>query len=109
MISPTPKPPYHVVIFTSVRTGGDEAAYGEMAGRMMALAAQQPGYLGVEHAGDGAGSLTLSYWESERAIADWKRHTDHLVAQGLGRSDWYARFKVRVAKVERDYGFEREG
>ena len=66
---------------------------------MWALAQQQPGFLGVEHAGDRAGSITLSYWESEAAIAGWKRDAEHLVAQRKGRGGWYARFMVRVARV----------
>ena len=107
MIAPTPKPPYWVATFTSVRTAGDEDGYMAMGGAMWELAQQQPGFLGVEHAGDGAGSITLSYWESEDAIAAWKRHADHLVAQAKGRSDWYQRFMVRVARVERAYGFEK--
>jgi len=43
----TPVPPYYAVIFTSTRTTVDDG-YGEVADRMVALAAQQPGFLGVE-------------------------------------------------------------
>ncbi|MGJ4748930.1 antibiotic biosynthesis monooxygenase family protein, partial [Leptospira sp. SA-E8] len=42
-----PEPPYYAVIFSSRRTPGD-AGYGDMAERIVALAAQQPGYLGME-------------------------------------------------------------
>jgi hypothetical protein len=61
-IAKTPKPPYYAVIFTSLRTEGDRG-YGHMAGRMVELAAQQPGFLGVESARttDGLG-ITVSYW-----------------------------------------------
>jgi heme-degrading monooxygenase HmoA len=48
-IANTPTPPYYAVIFTSHRTEGDNG-YGEMAERMAELAAQQPGYLGMESA-----------------------------------------------------------
>ncbi|MEP1583986.1 MAG: antibiotic biosynthesis monooxygenase, partial [Marinobacter sp.] len=48
-IADTPKPPYYAVIFSSHRTDGDNG-YGEMAERMAELAAQQPGYLGMESA-----------------------------------------------------------
>jgi hypothetical protein len=43
----TPEPPYYAVIFTSTRTAVDEG-YGAMADRMVELASQQPGFLGVE-------------------------------------------------------------
>jgi heme-degrading monooxygenase HmoA len=32
---------------------------------------------------------------------------EHTFARAKGRSDWYQSFKVRIAKVERDYGFEK--
>ena len=104
-IAATPQPPYYAVIFTSTRTPGDDG-YGAMAGRMMKMAAEQPGYLGVESVREDLG-ITVSYWRSLEDIANWKRVTEHLEAQRTGREKWYASFKTRIAKVERDYGFER--
>lgn len=105
MIAKTPTPPYYAVIFTSVRTEGDNDGYSEMAERMVELAAQQPGYLGVESARNEVG-ITVSYWESLEAIRHWKANAEHLVAQKLGREKWYAAFKTRVCRVERDYGMD---
>ena len=102
MIANTPQPPYYAVIFTSVRTEVD-GGYEEMAQRMIELAAMQPGFLGVESAREGLG-ITVSYWESEAAIADWKQQAEHRVAQERGRSDWYAAYRTRVCRVEREYG-----
>jgi len=61
-IAKTPEPPYYAVIFTSLRTEGDRG-YGHMADRMVELASQQPGFLGVEttRGADGFG-ITVSYW-----------------------------------------------
>ena len=101
MIANTPKPPYYAVIFTSVRGDADEA-YGQAAGRMVQLAFQQPGFLGVEHAGDSAG-ITVSYWKDLASIKTWKEHAEHQEAQRRGRSGWYEAFKTRIALVERDY------
>lgn len=47
------------MIFTSTRTEGDNG-YGEMANRMVELAEQQPGFIGVESARDDVG-ITVSY------------------------------------------------
>lgn len=100
----TPEPPYYAVIFSSQRAPGDKG-YDLMAVRMVELAAQQPGFLGVESARDRDGfGITVSYWESADAIADWKRHAEHRVAQESGRSTWYEHYELRVAKVERAYG-----
>lgn len=103
-IAAIPEPPYYAVIFTSRRTEGDRG-YGAMAERMVALAAQQPGSLGVESArgADGLG-ITVSYWRDEASIVAWKRDTEHQQAQRAGQQTWYADYQVRIARVERAYG-----
>lgn len=72
---------------------------------MVALAATQPGFLGVESArgADGLG-ITVSYWRDEASIAAWKRDTEHQQAQHAGQQTWYADYQVRIARVERTYG-----
>ncbi|CAM4282902.1 antibiotic biosynthesis monooxygenase family protein [Flavobacterium terrigena] len=97
--------PYYAVIFTSTRTDLDDN-YAEMAIKMETLAKQQPGFLGVESARNEIG-ITVSYWESLDAIAIWKQNLDHLDAQFLGRQKWYENYVVRIAKVEKEYSFER--
>jgi heme-degrading monooxygenase HmoA len=100
----TPEPPYWVVMFTSSRTADDAEGYGRMAEAMAALAAKQPGFLGIESARDAGGlGITLSYWSSEQAIRDWKRVTAHAEAQRIGHDRWYSDFALRVARVERAY------
>lgn len=103
-IADTPEPPYYAVIFTSLRTEG-ERGYGEMAERMVALASTQPGFLGIESVREELG-ITVSYWADLASISQWKRNLEHREAQRQGREAWYASYRVRVAKVERDYGME---
>lgn len=101
-IAKTPKPPYYAVIFTSHRTEGDQG-YAKMADRMVELAAQQPGFLGIESAREDVG-ITVSYWADLESIKLWKANAEHLKAQKLGHEKWYSTFKTRISKVERDYG-----
>ncbi|MCB2385018.1 MULTISPECIES: antibiotic biosynthesis monooxygenase family protein [Thalassolituus] len=101
-IAQTPEPPYYAVIFSSHRTEGDNG-YAEMAARMIEAAARQPGFLGIESAREGLG-ITVSYWDSLEAIHRWKNDADHKEAQRLGRGQWYSGFRVRIARVEREYG-----
>ncbi len=100
----TPEPPYYAVIFPSARTPGDNG-YEDMANRMVELAKEQPGHLGIESArgADGFG-ITVSYWESLEAIAAWRRQAEHQAAQESGKRIWYSHYELRVAKVERAYG-----
>ena len=102
----TPEPPYVAVIFTSLRSEGDHG-YAETAVEMERLAAQQPGYLGIEAARDGLG-ITVSYWRDEQAARSWKQVSDHLRAQRRGRETWYTDYVVRVATVTREYGMRAE-
>ena len=94
---------YYAVIFTSKQTSTLEG-YDEMAKTMETLAAQQPGYLGIESAKNEIG-ITVSYWKNLEAIKNWKANLDHQMAQKLGREKWYAWYKVRICKVEREYDF----
>ena len=99
-IANTPKPPYYAVIFTSHRTEGDNG-YGQMAEKMVALASNQPGFLGVESAREDVG-ITVSYWSDIESIKKWKANVEHQEAQEMGRKKWYSTFKVRLSKVEHD-------
>jgi heme-degrading monooxygenase HmoA len=108
-IAATPGPPYYMAVITVERTESDDG-YLEMADAMYQLAATQPGFLGMEwvfDAGQRAG-ITSSYWASPDAIAAWKQQAEHLVAQRLGQERWYRAYKVRIARVERDYIWSAE-
>lgn len=107
----TPEPPYYAVIFSNRRTADDDEGYGRTAERMVELAAEVPGFLGIESVRDAAGhGITVSYWASEEAIAEWGRHAEHRLAQAGGRERWYAAFRLRVALVmeERRFGVGKE-
>ncbi len=107
LIANTPEPPYYAVIFTSHHTEGDKG-YRDMASRMVDLAAKQTGFLGIESAKDDMG-ITISYWSDINSIKRWKANLEHLEAQRRGHEQWYSSFKVRISKVERDYGTAQPG
>lgn len=97
--------PYYAVIFTSKRTEINDG-YSEMAQKMVELAQQQEGFLGVESARNEIG-ITVSYWKDLYSIATWKQNIDHLEAQQKGKTTWYENYIVRIALVEREYHFEK--
>lgn len=105
--SPSVGPGALAVIFTSQRTAGDDG-YAQTAEEMVRLASEQDGFLGVESAREANGlGLTVSYWRDEAAIKAWRAHADHLAAQAAGKARWYRAYRVRVCRVEREYGFDR--
>jgi len=107
-LAQTPKPPYYAAVFSSQRTDDDTDGYAEMSDRMFALAAQQPGYLGVEtvHSEDGFG-MTVSYWENLDSIRNWRAQAEHKIAQQQGRTGWYEQYKIRICLVETEYSFDK--
>ncbi|MFH9658091.1 antibiotic biosynthesis monooxygenase family protein [Streptomyces sp. NPDC017248] len=103
-----PEPPYYAVIITT-RPTEDLEGYAEMNARMGELGAAQPGYLGRESLTDEDGrDLVVLYYRDEASITAWKAHPEHLEAQRLGREQWYASYRVEVARVERAYSFSRD-
>lgn len=100
-VTKTPPPPYYAVIFSSLRSEGDNG-YGEVAKRVVELAYQQKGFLGAESIRNDKGEgITISYWDSLEAIEAWKNNGEHMGAQSKARL-WYEAFGLRVVKVERD-------
>ena len=84
---------------------GHLLGYGHVADRMVELAAQQPGFLGIEtvRGPDGFG-ITVSYWSSLEAISAWKQETEHQSAQEAGKNLWYSEYQLRISHVQRAYG-----
>ena len=102
LIATTPEPPYYAVIFTSLHSDNIEG-YAETAARMVELAAQQPGFLGIESAREELG-ITISYWTDLESIRQWKLQAEHRAAQNMGIKKWYSNYMTRISLVERDYG-----
>lgn len=100
---------YYAVIFTSQRTDAEMAMYGVTSERMIELAQQQPGFLGLESVREENGlGITVSYWRDREAIAAWGEYAEHRVAQKLGRQEFYSWFQLRITKVIEDRSFGLE-
>ena len=102
--------PYYAVIFSST-LADDAEGYSTMADRMVELAREQEGFIDVESASrtsDGFG-ITVSYWKDLESIRRWKAQSEHAAAPRMGRDAFYKNYRLRVARVERDYGFDRDG
>ncbi len=94
-----------MVVFFSERTA--DASYGPAAEEMMRLAAEQPGFLGVEsvRGADGAG-ITVSYWDSEAAIDAWRGDARHRGVQAQ-HARFYARWHLATGPVAREKAWPR--
>ena len=96
-----------IVIFRAkVRSADSE--YTQVASRMRELALNQFGCLEFTAVTEGQDEIALSYWPSEANIRAWKSHSEHVLAQQLGRERWYESYIVQVAEITRDYRFAPE-
>ncbi|NND93597.1 MAG: antibiotic biosynthesis monooxygenase [Flavobacteriales bacterium] len=97
-----PSLPYYAVIFTSVRTDVDEG-YLETNELLMKKAHEYEGFLHQDAVRDGIG-IAISYWRDLESIIEWRKDSDHILAKGRGKKEWYRQYSVRIAKVESEYG-----
>jgi len=102
-----PQPPYYIAVFSAVRTEVKEG-YDEAMQRMLELAQQNDGFLGVEFAGDEAFSITTLFWRDLASLERWKVHPEHVKTKEKGKELWYKQYRIRIAKVEADYGTDIE-
>jgi heme-degrading monooxygenase HmoA len=96
------------VIFVSARNGLDEPGYAAAGAAMEALAATQPGFVGVEsvRGTDGVG-ITVSYWRDLNAASAWRDHPEHRAIREAGRERWYDWYRLTIAQVQRGYDWKR--
>ena len=96
------------VIFIAQRTLNDDAGYSAAATAMDALAAQQPGYRGIDstRGTDGLG-ITVSYWADDAAAKAWRDHPEHAEIREAGRDRWYSHYDLHVAEVTRSYDWAK--
>lgn len=104
----TPEPPYVAVIFTFQLS---ERGRDEYEGRLSVLGARAqslPGFLGEDalRLEDGRG-LSVSYWTDMEAVRAWRSDPSHREAIERGRAEFYDRYTLRVATVERVSAFTR--
>lgn len=96
---------YYAVIFSSTLKDVNEE-YNLMAEKMDLLAKTMPGYLGFESARNAdLKGISVSYWQTEQDILNWKNQSEHIIAQQFGKTNWYKNYQVKICRVEREYEF----
>ena len=95
------------IIFEVIPAEGKQDHYLDIAAEMRPLAEQIDGFISVERFQSlmhPEKLLSLSFWESEAAVEEWRRLAAHRRAQAKGRAGLFADYRLRVAHVLRDYG-----
>ena len=98
----------HVIIFEVYPKQGKADDYFELAAELKPLLEEQPGFIAVERfqsLNDSQKYLSISSWESEEAIKNWRKNIEHQQAQNAGKTSIFSKYRIRVAEVVRDYDF----
>lgn len=98
------------VIFEVEPKHGRQDDYLEHAARMLPLAKATDGFISVERfqsLTDPKKLLSLSFFEDEAAVARWRNSLEHRKTQKAGRRGIFKDYRLRVAKVLRDYGMNK--
>jgi heme-degrading monooxygenase HmoA len=98
--------PYYAVIFTSIKSKLEDNYYHQISDELEELAKEIDGYLGIESCRNEIG-ITVSYWKTMDAIAEWRNNWKHIEAKEKGREKWYESYTIRIALVEKHYSFNK--
>ena len=94
------------VIFEVYPTESGKAEYFAIAAKLREFLQNRPGFISIERFQsivDQNKILSLSFWESEEAIKEWRNLFEHRIAQKKGKEELFLDYRIRVAKVIRDY------
>ncbi|HEA16176.1 MAG: antibiotic biosynthesis monooxygenase family protein [Pseudoalteromonas prydzensis] len=95
------------VIFEVTPKHQGKAIYFEMAQALKASLTNIDGFISIERfqsLSDPDTFLSLSFWQNETAIKQWKEHLEHRIAQEQGKQTLFSHYRIRVGNIIRDYG-----
>lgn len=97
------------VIFEVWPADGQRQEYLDIAADLRPLLEEIDGFLSIERfesLSEPGKLLSLSFWRDEKAVNAWRKLEPHRAAQTAGRDHVFADYRLRVARVLRDYGME---
>lgn len=84
----------------------DAPAYQAVFEQMLKEVSMLSGFRGIEgFSGEDGSELAVAWFDSDEAIAEWKQHPDHLVAQERGRREFFKSYEITIADTDRQYGW----
>jgi heme-degrading monooxygenase HmoA len=81
--------------------------YFDLAAELKPLLATIDGFISVERfesLSEPGKILSLSLFRDEAAVAAWRNTPEHRATQSRGRVQIFANYRLRIARVIRDYG-----
>lgn len=100
------------VIFEVIPNEGKRQEYLDIAANLRPELDKIKGFISIERFQsfhDPEKVLSLSFWENEESIQQWRSLEMHRISQSKGRKEIFKDYHLRIANVSRDYGmFDRK-
>jgi len=97
------------IIFEVIPADGRLSTYLDIAKDLRADLETVDGFISVERfqsLADPKKYLSISFFRDEKAVKEWRNRPGHRAAQEAGRHGVFSGYRLRVAKVLRDYGMD---
>ena len=94
------------VIFEMIPTKEGKSEYLRIATELRKFLESRDGFISIERfqsLTEEGKILSLSFWREESAIEEWRNILEHRTAQKKGKKFLFGSYRIRVAKVVRDY------
>lgn len=98
------------VLFEADALPEAQERYLQLASALKPLLSSTPGFISIERfqsLSTPGKILSLSWWQDEESVAEWKRNVMHQAAQDEGRQSIFSFYRIRVASVFRDYSSDK--
>lgn len=96
------------VIFEAFPAKGKWDEYLDIAARLRPELNKIKGFIAIERFQSITNPekvLSLSFWDNEESIMQWRNIELHRAAQTKGRKSIFEDYRIRIANVVRDYSF----
>ena len=94
------------VLFEVTLKSSHKEQYFNIAASLKANLSEVEGFISVERfqsLTDTNKYLSLSFWQDELAIQNWKQNESHKLAQEIGQKAIFDHYRIRVGQIIRDY------
>lgn len=94
------------VLFEADAIPAQQERYLQLAAELKPLLLEIDGFIDIERfqsLSTPGKILSLSWWRDEEAVLAWKKNVLHQAAQNEGRQSIFSFYRIRVARVFREY------
>jgi len=97
------------VLFEADVAPAQQARYLQLAAELKPLLADIEGFISIERFQSLTTQgkiLSLSWWQNEEAVLQWKSNVMHRAAQQEGRQSIFTFYRIRIMQLAREYSSE---